>query len=100
MRLPRITIVTFDYDKQLDELHLFKTQTSFSSYTPTSKTTKSASNPINETKKAGVNHTAKQSVMDTDFNVDMESMHLNCQAEKMIEEYGIPYTFPHPNEFM
>ena len=40
--------------------------------------------------------------MDTDFNVDMESMHLNCQAEKMIEEYGIPYTynFPHPNEFM
>lgn len=47
-------------------------------------------------------NTVKQSVMDTDFNVDMESMHLNCQAEKMIEEYGIPYTynFPHPNEFM
>lgn len=38
--------------------------------------------------------------MDTDFNVDMELVNLHCQAEKMIEESGIPCTFPHPNEFI
>ena len=42
----------------------------------------------------------KQSVMVADLKVDVEAMQLHRQAEKIIEESGIVYTFLCPNEFM
>jgi len=38
--------------------------------------------------------------MRADLGADVEAMRLNRQAEKLIEESGIPYTFLRPNEFM
>lgn len=53
-----------------------------------------------EAKKCGVSHIAKQSVIGADLEADVEAMRLHRQAEKIIEESGIAYTFLRPNEFM
>ena len=55
---------------------------------------------IAEAKKSGIRHIVKQSIMGTDLEADVEAMRLHRQAEKVIEESGIPYTFLRPNEFM
>src|ERR687898_2690882 len=59
-----------------------------------------ASNLVNEAKKAGVRYIVKQSVMGADEGADVGTMRLHREAEKIIEESGIPYTFLRPNEFM
>jgi uncharacterized protein YbjT (DUF2867 family) len=55
---------------------------------------------VNEAKKAGVRYIVKQSVMGADEDADVGTMRLHREAEKIIEESGIPYTFLRPNEFM
>ncbi|HYZ60412.1 MAG TPA: SDR family oxidoreductase [Nitrososphaeraceae archaeon] len=59
-----------------------------------------ASNAVIEAKKAGVGHIVKQSVMGADLEADVGTLRLHRQAEKIIEESGIPFTFLRPNEFM
>ena len=59
-----------------------------------------ASNLVSGAKKAGVNHIVKQSIMGADLYNEIGTMRLHRQAEKMIEDSGIPYTFLRPNEFM
>jgi uncharacterized protein YbjT (DUF2867 family) len=59
-----------------------------------------ASNLINEAKKAEVIHIVKQSIMGADLEADVGTMRLHRQAEKIIEQSGILFTFFHPNEFM
>ena len=59
-----------------------------------------ASNLVNEAKKAGVRYIVKQSVMGADEGADVGTMRLHREAEKIIEESGVPYTFLRPNEFM
>jgi uncharacterized protein YbjT (DUF2867 family) len=59
-----------------------------------------ASNVVIEAKKAGIRHIVKQSVMGADLEADVGTMRLHRQAEKIIEQSGIPFTFLRPNEFM
>jgi uncharacterized protein YbjT (DUF2867 family) len=60
-----------------------------------------ASNLVNEAKKAEVIHIVKQSIMGADrLEADVGTMRLHRQAEKIIEQSGIPFTFLRPNEFM
>lgn len=59
-----------------------------------------ASNLVNEAKKVEVIHIVKQSIMGADLEADVSTMRLHRQAEKVIEQSGIPFTFLRPNEFM
>ena len=68
---------------------------------PSPNTVKQESNLINEAKKVGVKHIVKQSVMGADDdNPKVELMRHHREAEKLVEESGIEYTFLRPNEFM
>jgi uncharacterized protein YbjT (DUF2867 family) len=58
------------------------------------------SNLVREANKAGVNYIVKQSVMGADAEPGITPGRLHRQAEKIIEESGIPYTFLRPNFFM
>lgn len=58
------------------------------------------SNLVIEAKKAGIRHIVKLSAMDADLKADVASLRLHHQAEKIIEESEIPYTFLRPGEFM
>jgi uncharacterized protein YbjT (DUF2867 family) len=58
------------------------------------------SNLVNEAKKAGVKYIVKQSVLGADAEPGITSSRLHRQAEKVIEESGIPFTFLRPNFFM
>src|ERR671930_466480 len=58
------------------------------------------SNLVNEAKKAGVKYIVKQSVLGADAEPGITPSRLHRQAEKAIEEVGIPFTFLRPNFFM
>jgi uncharacterized protein YbjT (DUF2867 family) len=58
------------------------------------------SNLVSEAKKAKVKYIAKQSVMGADAEPGITPGRLHRQAEKIIEESGIPFTFLRPNFFM
>jgi uncharacterized protein YbjT (DUF2867 family) len=58
------------------------------------------SNLVNEAKKAGVKYIVKQSVLGADVEPGITPSRLHRQAEKVIEESGIPFTFLRPNFFM
>jgi len=58
------------------------------------------SNLVNEITKAGVKYIVKQSVLGADAEPGITSSRLHRQAEKVIEESGIPFTFLRPNFFM
>jgi uncharacterized protein YbjT (DUF2867 family) len=58
------------------------------------------SNLVNEAKKAGVKYIVKQSVIRADAEPGITPSRLHRQAEKVIEESGIPFTFLRPNFFM
>ena len=51
------------------------------------------SNLVSEAKKARVKYIAKQSVMGADAEPGITPGRLHRQAEKIIEESGIPFTF-------
>ncbi|HEY5631036.1 MAG TPA: SDR family oxidoreductase [Nitrososphaeraceae archaeon] len=58
------------------------------------------SNLVNEAKNAGVKYIVKQSVLGADAEPAITPSRLHRQAEKVIEESGIPFTFLRPNFFM
>src|ERR671932_886208 len=58
------------------------------------------SNLVNEAKNAGVKYIIKQSVLGADAEQAITPSRLHRQAEKIIEESGIPFTFLRPNFFM
>jgi uncharacterized protein YbjT (DUF2867 family) len=58
------------------------------------------SNLLNEAKQAGVKYIVKQSVLGADAEPGITPSRLHRQAEKIIEESGIPFTFLRPNFFM
>jgi uncharacterized protein YbjT (DUF2867 family) len=59
-----------------------------------------ASKLVIEAKKAGIRHIVKLSVMGADLEADVGTFRLHRQAEEIIEQSGIPFTFLRPNEFM
>jgi len=58
------------------------------------------SNLVNEAKNAGVKYIVKQSVLGADAEPGITIRRFHRQAEKIIEESGIPFTFLRPNFFM
>ena len=58
------------------------------------------SNLVNEAKKSGVKYIVKQSVLGADAEPGITPSRLHRQAEKVIEETEIPFTFLRPNFFM
>lgn len=58
------------------------------------------SNLVNAAKKSGVKYIIKQSVMGADAEPGITPGRLHRQAEKIIEESAIPFSFLRPNFFM
>jgi uncharacterized protein YbjT (DUF2867 family) len=58
------------------------------------------SNLVSEAKNSKVKYIVKQSVMGADAEPGITPSRLHRQAEKIIEESGIPFTFLRPNFFM
>jgi uncharacterized protein YbjT (DUF2867 family) len=58
------------------------------------------SNLVNKAKNAKVKYIVKQSVLGTDAEPGITPTRLHRQAEKIIEESGMPYTFLRSNFFM
>jgi uncharacterized protein YbjT (DUF2867 family) len=97
----KVETIQIDYDKPESLSSAFKgTDKLFLLTHPSPKTVEHESNLLNEAKKSGVRHIIKQSVMGADLKADVEVMRLHRQAEQIIEESKIPYTFLRPNEFM
>ncbi|MDQ6864544.1 MAG: SDR family oxidoreductase [Thermoproteota archaeon] len=67
---------------------------------PALNMTEISSNFVIEAKKNGVQSIVKLSVMGADEEPGLVIGRLHRQAEKIIEESGIPYTFLRPNGFM
>ena len=97
----RVEPVQIDYDAQEGLQEAFKNADKLFLLThPSPKSSDHEKNLIAEAKKSGIRHIVKQSIMGADLVADVEAMRLHRQAEKVIEESGIPYTFLRPNEFM
>jgi uncharacterized protein YbjT (DUF2867 family) len=97
----RVEAVQIDYKKPESLSSAFKGVDKLFLLThPSPKITEHELNLVNEAKKSGVRHIVKQSVMGADLNADVEVMRLHRQAEQIIEESGIPFTFLRPNGFM
>lgn len=100
----RVEPVLFDYEKpetlrealgNVDKLFLLTPETPIAA--------ELASNAVSEAKKAGIRHIVKQSVQAADSMAAaafVSTLRLHRQAEKIIEESGITYTFLRPGEFM
>ena len=97
----RIELAEIDYNKPETLVSAFKGANKLFLLTPTSpKAAELATNLVNEAKKAGIRHIVKQSVMGADTSLEVVHLRLHRQAEKIIEESGIPFTFLRPNDFM
>jgi uncharacterized protein YbjT (DUF2867 family) len=97
----KVETIQIDYDKPENLSSAFKGVDKLFLLThPSPKTVEHESNLVNEAKKSGVRYIVKQSVMGADLKADVEVMRLHRQAEQIIEESKIPYTFLRPNEFM
>jgi uncharacterized protein YbjT (DUF2867 family) len=100
-RYDRVKAVLVDYDKQEGLDSAFKdVEKLFLLTHPSPRTAEHESTLVNEAKKSRIKHIVKQSIMRADLGADVEAMRLHRQAEKLIEDSGIPYTFLRPNEFM
>lgn len=97
----RVKTVALDYNKPESMKEALKDVDKLFLLTPDAPNAHElASNLVNEARTAGVRHIVKQSMIGADLKADAEVMRLHRQAEQIIEESGIPYTFLRPNEFM
>jgi uncharacterized protein YbjT (DUF2867 family) len=99
--LNRVQVVQLDYDKPDRLAVALKGVDKLFLLTPfQSNMVDLTSNLVSEAKKAKVKYIAKQSVMGADAEPGITPGRLHRQAEKIIEESGIPFTFLRPNFFM
>jgi uncharacterized protein YbjT (DUF2867 family) len=99
--LNRVQVVQLDYDKPYSLAVALKGVDKLFLLTPfQSNMVDLTSNLVSEAKKAKVKYIAKQSVMGADAEPGITPGRLHRQAEKIIEESGIPFTFLRPNFFM
>jgi uncharacterized protein YbjT (DUF2867 family) len=90
-----------DYNKPETLITAFKGADKLYLLTPASpKAAELAANLVKAAKKNGIKHIVKQSIMAADSELDVAHLHLHRQAEKMMEESGIPFTFLRLNDFM
>ncbi|MGA9169133.1 MAG: SDR family oxidoreductase [Nitrososphaeraceae archaeon] len=96
-----VQVVQLDYNNPSMLARAFKDTDKLFLLTPASpKAAELATNLVNEAKKAGIRHIVKQSVIGADSVLDVAHLRLHRQAEKIVEESGIPFTFLRPNDFM
>jgi len=99
--LNRVQVVQLDYDKPDSLAVALKGVDKLFLLTPfQSNMVDLTSNLVSEAKKAKVKYIEKQSVMGADAEPGITPGRLHRQAEKIIEESGIPFTFLRPNFFM
>ncbi len=100
----RIEPVLFDYEKPETLREALRSVDKLFLLTPETPTAADlVSNAVTEAKKAGIRHIVKQSVQAADSTAAsaiVSTLRLHRQAEKIMEESGIPYTFLRPGEFM
>lgn len=100
-KLKDVELMEMDYNKPETLVTAFKGADKLFLLTPAfPKAAELAANLVKEAKKNGIKHIVKQSVMGADSELDVAHLRLHRQAEKMIEESGIPFTFLRPNDFM
>lgn len=100
-KLKGVELMEIDYNKPETLATAFKGADKLFLLTPASpKAAELAANLVKEAKKNGIKHIVKQSVMGADSELDVAHLRLHRQAEKLIEESGIPFTFLRPNDFM
>lgn len=100
-KLKRVELVEIDYNNPETLVAAFKDVDKLYLLTPASpRAAELATNLVNEAKKAGIRHIVKQSIIGADRVLDVAHLRLHHQAEKIIEESGIPFTFLRPNDFM
>ena len=99
--LNRVQIVRLDYNDQSTLTAAFEDIERLFLLTPFhSNMVDITSNLVNEAKNAKVKYIVKLSVMGADAEPGITSSRLHRQAEKIIEESGIPYTFLRSTGFM
>jgi uncharacterized protein YbjT (DUF2867 family) len=100
-KLKGVELMEIDYNKPETLATAFKGADKPFLLTPASPiAAELAANLVKEAKKNAIKHIVKQSVMGADTELDVAHLRLHRQAEKMIEESGIPFTFLRPNDFM
>ena len=100
-KLKGIELAEIDYNKPETLAAAFKDVDKLFLLTPASyKAAEIATNLVNEAKKVEIKHIVKQSIIGADSGLDVAHLRLHRQAEKIIEESGIPFTFLRPNDFM
>ena len=100
-KLKDVELVEIDYNKPETLTRAFKGVDKLFLLTPASpKAAELAANLVREAKKNGIKHIVKQSVMGADSELDVAHLRLHRQAEKIIEESGIAFTFLRPNDLM
>jgi len=100
-KLKHVERVILDYNKPETLVTAFEDIDKLFLLTSSSpKAAEFAGNLVKEAKKARIRRIVKQSVMGADSELDVAHLRLHRQAEKMIEESGIPFTFLRPNDFM
>ena len=99
--LSGVQVVQLDYNKPDALASAFKGVEKLFLLTPfQSNMVDLTSNLVSEAKNARVKYIVKQSVMGADAEPGITPSRLHRQAEKIIEESGIPFTFLRPNFFM
>jgi uncharacterized protein YbjT (DUF2867 family) len=99
--LNRVQVVQLDYNIPESLAVAFKNVDKLFLLTPfQSNMVDLTSNLVREAKNAGVKYIVKLSVMAADAEPGITGSRLHRQAEKIIEESKIPFTFLRPNGFM
>src|SRR5919197_4544795 len=99
--LNKVQVVQLDYNNPSTLATVFNSVDKLFLLTPfQSNMVDLTSNLVNEAKNAKVKYIVKQSVMGADAEPGITPSRLHRQAEKVIEESGIPFTFLRPNFFM
>jgi uncharacterized protein YbjT (DUF2867 family) len=96
-----VEVVLIDYNKLETLKEALKDVDKIFFVTPESpNASELASNMITEAKNAGIRHIVKLSTIGADTEAPVASFRLHRQAEKIIEDSGIPFTFLRPSGFM
>ena len=99
--MKELGLVETDYNKPETLVSAFKGVDKLFLLTPVSaNATELISNLVTEAKKAGIRYIVRLSIMGADTEVNIAHLCLHRQAEKIIEDSGIPFTILRPNFFM
>jgi uncharacterized protein YbjT (DUF2867 family) len=100
-KFKEVEFVKTGYDKPDTLMSAFKGVDKLFLLTPVSpNATELTSNLVAGAKKAGIRYIVRLSIMGADTEINIAHLCLHRQAEKIIEDSGIPFTVLRPNFFM